>query len=101
MTIELKDVDHLAMLARISISDGEKEVLRRDLGEILAYVSQVKEATAPNKAGQTKVIAPKVEVLRNVMREDCDPHESGKFTDGLLAAAPACKSSRIFVKKIL
>ena len=46
MAIELKDVEHLAGLARIAVSDSEKEVLRHDLEEILAYVSEIKDVAA-------------------------------------------------------
>ncbi len=94
MVIEFKDVEHLAGLARIAISDSEKEVLRHDLEEILAYVSQV-----------TKVVAdvggPAVSELRNVMRADENPHEGGIFTEVLLSAAPAREGNRLLVKKIL
>lgn len=94
MEIEIKDVEHLAGLARIVIDDKEKELLRKDLGEILAYVSQVKEVSAelgPVKAGE----------LHNIMRDDKDPHESGKFTEDLIGAAPSRDGNRILVKKIL
>ena len=94
MTVELKDVEHLAGLARIAISDNEKEVLRHDLEEILAYVSQVKEVAAERGA-------PSVGDVRNVMRDDRDPHEAGMFTEDLLSAAPMRAGNRLLVKKIL
>lgn len=94
MVIELKDVEHLAGLARIEVSDSEKEVLRHDLEEILDYVSQV-----------TKVVAelgePEAGELHNVMREDGEPHEIGMFTEGILNQAPSREGNRVFVKKIL
>jgi aspartyl-tRNA(Asn)/glutamyl-tRNA(Gln) amidotransferase subunit C len=94
MEIEIKDIEHLAGLARIVVSGAEKESLQHDLTEILAYVSQVKEVAAemgPAGAGE----------LRNIMREDGEPHESGVFTEELIAAAPARQGNRILVKKIL
>ena len=94
MVIELKDVEHLAGLARIAVSDSEKELLRHDLEEILAYVSQVKEVAVDmpiSEAGE----------LRNVMRADEYPHEAGAFTEALLSAAPARQGNRLLVKKIL
>ena len=94
MAIELKDVERLAGLARIAVSGTEKEILRHDLEEILAYVSQV-----------TKVVAdigePVAGELRNVMREDGAPHESGIFTEDILKQAPGREGNRILVKKIL
>lgn len=94
MVIELKDVEHLSGLARISISDNEKEVLRHDLEEILAYVSKIKNAVA-------ELGVPEVGELKNVLREDENPHEAGLHTEDLLSAAPAREGNRLLVKKIL
>ena len=94
MTIELKDVQHLAGLARISISEAEQETMRHDLEEILAYVSQVKNATA-------ELGIPEAGDLRNVLRDDTNPHEAGLHTENLLNAAPARQGDRLLVKKIL
>jgi len=94
MSIELKDVEHLAGLARIAVSDSEKEVLRHDLEEILAYVSQVTAVTA-------EMGAPEAGELRNVMREDEGAHEGGVFTKDILNQAPAREGNRLSVKKIL
>ena len=96
MAIELKDVEHLAGLARIAVSDSEKELLRHDLEEILAYVSQVKEVGQ----GEQEERGEQGE-LRNVMRVDGTPHEPGMFTEDILKQAPAREGNRILVKKIL
>lgn len=94
MVIELKDVEHLAGLARIAVSDEEKKILQYDLEEILAYVSQVTEVVA-------EVGEPTAGELRNVMRADGEPHESGMFTEDILKQAPSREGNRVFVKKIL
>jgi len=94
MSIELKDVEHLAGLARIAVSDSEKEVLRKDLEDILAYVSQVKEVAA-------EMGSPEAGELHNVMREDEGAHEGGVFTEDILSQAPAREGNRLSVKKIL
>ena len=104
MAIEIKDVEHLAGLARIAISDSEKELLRHDLEEILAYVSQIKEISAEPPVSETGLPAIPLGTageLRNVMREDINPHESGIFTEDILKQAPSRKGDRIAVKKIL
>jgi len=94
MAIELKDVEHLAGLARIAVSDDEKKILQHDLEEILGYVSQV-----------TKVVAelgkPEAGELRNVMRDDINPHEGGTYTEDILKQAPSREGNRVFVKKIM
>lgn len=94
MAIELKDVEHLAGLARIAVSEDEKKILQHDLEEILAYVSQVTEVTA-------ELGVPTAGDLRNVMREDGLPHEAGIFTEDILKQAPKREGNRISVKKIL
>lgn len=96
MAIELRDVEHLAGLARVAISDNEKEELRDDLEEILSFVSQIKEAEQGEHLGQGEQGE-----IYNIMREDSDPHESGIFTEDLLVAAHAREGNRISVKKIL
>lgn len=94
MAIELKDIEHLAGLARIAVSDNEKKALQHDLEEILTYVSQISEeeySITNSQAGE----------LRNVMREDGEPHDAGIFTEDILAQAPTRNGNRISVKKIL
>lgn len=94
MAIELKDVEHLAGLARIAVSEEEKKILQHDLEGILAYISQIKDTVA-------ELGVPEVGGLYNVMREDGEPHESGIFTEDLLAGTPAREGNRVSVKKIL
>lgn len=94
MAIEIKDVEHLLGLARIEVSDSEKDVLRHDMEEILAYVSQVTEVVA-------ELGAPEAGELRNVMREDSAPHDAGLYTEEILKQAPAREGNRVLVKKIM
>ena len=94
MAIELKDIEHLAGLARIAVSDNEKKTLQHDLEDILAYVSQI--SNEGYDIGMPEVGEP-----RNVMRADDEPHESGMFTEDILAQAPVRDGNRVFVKKIL
>jgi len=98
--IELKDVEHLAGLARIAVSDDEKKILQHDLEEILAYVSTIKEGVHGHTGGTGNTQRGLGE-LHNVMREDSEPHESGIFTEDILAQTPVCEGNRVSVKKIL
>jgi len=94
MSIEIKDVEHLAGLARVAISDNEKEDFKNDLEEILSFVSQIKEASV-------EALTSEVGSHYNVMRKDEHPHEAGMFTEDLISAAPLRKGNHIVVKKIL
>lgn len=93
--MEKKDVQHLAGLARIALTEKEVESLAKDMTDILGYVSDIEEITG-NKEKEKKV-GP----LFNMMREDKDPHEAGKYTKDLLELAPDRKGDYIHVKKIL
>ncbi len=103
--IEKKDVEKLAALARITIPENEIEKVRKDMEVILAYVSQINEANDLAAAGDSSAeLSPRQQHnfgVKNVMREDGEPHETGKFTDALLAAAPKTQKGYIEVKKIM
>ena len=89
-----KDIDNLAELARLDIPADEKETLRKEVDAILGYVSEVQKLSR----GEVKKVAGEV---RNVMREDVNPHLSGAYTEELLAEAPRRQDNFVKVKKIL
>lgn len=99
--LELPQMDkekvlNLAKLARIDISEAEANDLSREFGAILNYVGEVKEANLGSQAKATES-----QTLQNVFREDGEPHESGIYTEDLLAEAPEREGSFFKVKKIL
>lgn len=98
--IERKDIDTLAELSRLEIAEDEKVSLQKDLEGILAYVSDLKKVTA-NLAGETSVAENDTALVRNAMREDTNPYESGAFSSELLAEMPETKDGYNKVKKIL
>ena len=86
----------LAKLARIELGNDEAESLSHEFDSILAYVGEVKGVPAISY----KLSADSFPV-RNVMREDTNPHESGIYTEKILAQAPAREGDYLKVKKIL
>ncbi len=88
------DIEKLAKLSRLKLSDAEKEKYAKDMESILAYVGQINAAPIKN-------VKPEAGAVRNVMREDDNPHNSGVFTDVLIKLAPKSEGNRIKVKKIL
>ena len=92
--ISIEDIEKLAKLSRLKLSSEEKEKYRKDMENILAYIGQIDKA-AP-AAG-----AAKAGDLRNVMREDIHPHDSGIYTDDLIKLAPKSEKNWVKVKKIL
>lgn len=87
------DIKKLAQMARLDISDEEAEKLARQIPDILAFVRTIQAVSGD--------VAPESPELRNVMREDVDPHESGIYTNDLLAAAPSKKDNRVVVKQVV
>lgn len=92
--IQKEDIEKLAELSRIAVSGEELDILKHDLESILGYVSEIQAVSedVPERiAGE----------LRNVMRDDANPHESGTYTKDLLAAAPRTDGDYISVKQVL
>jgi aspartyl-tRNA(Asn)/glutamyl-tRNA(Gln) amidotransferase subunit C len=85
----------LAKLARIEISDSEAENLSKEFDAILGYVGEIK------KVGGSEVNLNSDLVLKNIMRPDENPHESGIYTEKILNEAPEREGEYIKVKKIL
>ena len=91
-----QDIDNLASLARISLSETEKDKLQQDMEAILGYVGELQKAP-----GLTEEHLPENYYLRNVMRDDVEPFESGLNTEMILSQAPKRKDNFFMVKKIL
>ena len=96
--IEKKDIEHLANLARIEITDSEKESLAKDAENILGFVGQIQSVSSSEEKKE-------VGLLRNVMREDSPPaggpHETGVYTEQILKEAPDREGDFIKGKNIL
>ncbi|MDO8520576.1 MAG: Asp-tRNA(Asn)/Glu-tRNA(Gln) amidotransferase subunit GatC [bacterium] len=100
-----KDIEHLADLARIGISEAEKEGLAKDLDSVLAYVSEVSKIATKNdtipRAGLSAEVLTKAGALHNVMREDGEVYPGGEWTEMILANAPQKEGGYFKVKQIM
>ena len=94
--ITRKDVDKLAEMSRIEMTDGEKDEIQKDLESILGYVSELQEVVA-----EEPPVEDRIGMLKNVMREDEDPHVESTYTKEVVASAPNSEGDYIKVKKIL
>ncbi|NDI36112.1 Asp-tRNA(Asn)/Glu-tRNA(Gln) amidotransferase subunit GatC [Chengkuizengella sediminis] len=65
MSISIKDVDHVAKLARLELNDEEKDQFTKQLNAILQYAEKLNELDTENIQPTTHVLE-----LTNVMRED-------------------------------
>ena len=89
-----EDVEHLALLSRIKLTDTEAEELAGSITDILGYVSELNDIATEDAQKQ-------VGPVHTVMREDGEGHEPGIYTEDILNAAPERKGQYIHVKKIL
>ena len=91
----IKDVEKLAMLARIELPDNEKQEFLDKLESILKYIGQIQEVS-----GLDTPVSDVGEIY-NVMREDTNPRESGMYTEKILAQAPASQDGYFKTNSIL
>lgn len=91
---EIIDIEYVARLARLSLTESEKERFRKDLAEILAYVGKLNQI-------DTEAIQPTSHVLsvQNVFRDDEVLPSLPK--DVVLANAPQKKDGLFKVPKII
>jgi len=89
------DVQHLAQLSSLALSDQEVDDLRTDIDGILEYVDQLQEL-------DTTGIEPTYQVtdLDNVWRDDTID-DYGINRDDLIALAPDSLGGQIKVPKVL
>jgi aspartyl-tRNA(Asn)/glutamyl-tRNA(Gln) amidotransferase subunit C len=92
--ISRDDIKKLANLSRIKLSSAEEEKFTKEIDSILGYVAEIKKA-----AGSGEILGS--ERVKNVLRPDENPHETGVNTEALLAEAPERKDDYVKVKKIL
>jgi len=94
MKLSKKEVEHIAQLARLGITEKEKEKYAEQLSAILDYVEQL------NKI-DTKNVEPIAHItgVENVMRQDEIKNKPDR--DNLLKNTPAQEKGFIKVKSIL
>jgi len=94
MSVSIKDVEHIAELARLEFTEEEKGKLTAQLNSILAYMEQLNTL-------DTSAIEPLSHVieLSNVFREDVV--KPGLATDDALKNAPAKTESFFKVPKVI
>lgn len=94
MAVTIKEVEHIAKLARLSFTEEEKQKFTHQLNEILEYVQQLNKLDTSKVEPLSHVIE-----LSNVFRED--EVKPGLSTEEALKNAPA-KTDRFFkVPKVI
>lgn len=82
MPLTLKEVEHIAVLARLELSDAQKQLYQEQLSKILDYIKKLQEldtAAVPPTAGGGSIAQ---------MQLRADEVQPGLTNDELLANAP-------------
>ena len=89
-----KTVDHIAMLARLELTEADRDLFARQLGAILEYIEKLKELPVEG----VQPLAHAVDT-RNVFRPD-EPRP-GLTPDEALGAAPERQDDFFRVPKVI
>ncbi|MFZ1523154.1 MAG: Asp-tRNA(Asn)/Glu-tRNA(Gln) amidotransferase subunit GatC [Candidatus Saccharimonadales bacterium] len=95
--VTIEDVQKLAKLSHLKLSDDELQTYRKEIEAILGYIEQLQQADLEG-------IEPTYQVSgnKNVMRDDRVNEDIYKTTQAdLLINAPAKLDAQIKVKKVL
>ena len=92
--ITMKEVDHVARLSRLALTDAEKERMRRELDGILSYIGKLRGLDTEGVPPTSHAVP-----MTNVMRED-EPRPS-LSQDEMLANAPDRSGEFFRVPKII
>ena len=91
--ITIKEVEHVAKLARLELTEEEKVKFSKQLGDVLEYAQQMNEIDTQGVEPMSHAIP-----IVNVMREDEVVHEIGR--EELMANAPLKEDGFFRVPKI-
>ena len=94
MSVDTKQVRHIAKLARIAMSDGEVEALVPELNAIIGWVEQL-------SAVDTDGVEPLTAVIDQKLRLREDQVSDGNVRDAVLANAPEADHGFFAVPKVI
>ena len=89
-----EDVRKLAALARITLTDEEVERFSKEFDSILEYAGQVEELKIPEDTNFKPIVS-------NVLREDGEPDEKGKYTKKIVEQFPDKGGNALKVAQII
>ncbi len=93
MKLQIEDIEKLSDLARIEVSDSEKEALLHDLQAIVGYISEIEEVVSESDVANYSHF--------NITRPDQTTHEPRQFTEAMLENAPKRNGDYIQVDQVL
>ena len=94
--ITKKQIEHAAKLARLGLTEKEKQKFKKELSAILDFVNQLNQV----KADKVELTA-QITGLENISRQDKARAKTKPEADKLLSLAPEIKDKYVKVKAVL
>ena len=96
MKLSKQQVEHVAKLARLGITEKEKEKFRKELSAILGFVEKLKEV-------DTEGVEPTAHItgLENIMRKDESRIMNHESREKIMKLAPERKDGYVKMKAVL
>jgi aspartyl-tRNA(Asn)/glutamyl-tRNA(Gln) amidotransferase subunit C len=93
--ISREEVQHIAKLARLELSEQEIEKMQEELSSVLDYIEKLKEVDISGIESKVRATD-----LENVMRKDKADNVDPAISEKLLDEAPSKKGNHIKVKSV-
>lgn len=94
MSISKKDVEHVAKLARLELTEEEKVLYTEELNAVLGFMDTLNQLDTSDVVPTSHVLD-----IKNVFREDV--MEPSMEPEEVVANAPAAKDNQFCVPKIM
>lgn len=94
--LDKQQIQHIANLARLELSDEEMDKYGTQLSDILGYIEQLQEVDVEGVEPTAQVTG-----LENVLRDDEIKDWSDKERQEALEQAPALEDGQVKVKRVL
>ena len=95
MALTKKEVEHIALLARLKITDEEVEKFSHQLSQILEYVEQLQQVNTDGVELTAQVTG-----LENILRDDVVDQCDGGTIKKTLALAPETEDDLIKARSV-
>jgi aspartyl-tRNA(Asn)/glutamyl-tRNA(Gln) amidotransferase subunit C len=93
MSLTKQDIERLAELARIEISEAEKTSLLDDMNAIVGYISEIESVSVD--------VVNSPDTNSNITRSDEVTNAPGMYSDAILDNAPKRNKQYIEVRQVL
>lgn len=92
--MEKKDIEALAKLARVNLTEDEKASFAQDMGSILAYVDRIREVATEDRPAE-------IGQVHNIFRDDVPKEYDVKQVENIKNQFPDRDGDYLKVKSIL